>query len=97
MHLAPLSYSLVIMMKDKIYGVRDPYGNRPLCIGKIVPISLGRRKFSLNTCSLLLYNIFEIIILITQMKVQKMHQPKVWLYQVKVVDFYQLVHVMFVK
>ncbi|KAG4079083.1 hypothetical protein HA402_001054 [Bradysia odoriphaga] len=42
MTLAPLSYSLVIMMKDKIYGVRDPYGNRPLCIGKIVPINLGR-------------------------------------------------------
>ncbi|XP_055370882.1 amidophosphoribosyltransferase-like [Condylostylus longicornis] len=41
MKLAPLSYSLVIMLKDKIYGVRDPYGNRPLCIGKIVPISLG--------------------------------------------------------
>lgn len=45
--LAPLSYSLVIMMKDKIYGVRDPYGNRPLCIGKIVPINLGSRKSTL--------------------------------------------------
>lgn len=45
MTLAPLSYSLVIMMKDKIYGVRDPYGNRPLCIGKIVPINLGRRNY----------------------------------------------------
>ncbi|XP_019552328.2 amidophosphoribosyltransferase [Aedes albopictus] len=41
MQLAPLSYSLVIMLKDKIYGVRDPYGNRPLCIGKIVPLSIG--------------------------------------------------------
>lgn len=38
MQLAPLSYSLVIMQRDKIYGVRDPYGNRPLCLGKIVPI-----------------------------------------------------------
>ncbi|XP_073993295.1 amidophosphoribosyltransferase-like isoform X1 [Rhodnius prolixus] len=38
MHLAPLSYSLVIMMRDKIYGVRDTYGNRPLCLGKIVPL-----------------------------------------------------------
>ncbi|CAH0548614.1 unnamed protein product [Brassicogethes aeneus] len=36
MQLAPLSYSLVIMLKDKIYAVRDPYGNRPLCLGKIV-------------------------------------------------------------
>lgn len=41
MKLTKISYSLVIMMKDKIYGVRDPYGNRPLCIGRIVP--LGRR------------------------------------------------------
>ncbi|XP_046984300.1 amidophosphoribosyltransferase-like isoform X2 [Schistocerca americana] len=40
MQLAPLSYSLVIMQDDHIYGVRDPYGNRPLCIGKIVPIKL---------------------------------------------------------
>ncbi|XP_044744460.1 amidophosphoribosyltransferase-like [Coccinella septempunctata] len=36
MHLAPLSYSLVIMLKDRIYAVRDPYGNRPLCLGKIL-------------------------------------------------------------
>ncbi|XP_060533598.1 amidophosphoribosyltransferase-like [Cylas formicarius] len=36
MQLAPLSYSLVIMLKDKIYAVRDPYGNRPLCLGKIL-------------------------------------------------------------
>ncbi|XP_046472385.1 amidophosphoribosyltransferase isoform X2 [Neodiprion pinetum] len=39
MQLAPLSYSLVIMHRDRIYGVRDPYGNRPLCLGKIVPIA----------------------------------------------------------
>ncbi|CAO1392936.1 unnamed protein product [Diamesa serratosioi] len=39
MKLAPLSYSLVIMMKDRIYGVRDPYGNRPLCIGRIMPLN----------------------------------------------------------
>ncbi|XP_045509548.1 amidophosphoribosyltransferase-like isoform X1 [Colias croceus] len=38
MRLAPLSYSLVIMLKDKIYAVRDPYGNRPLCLGKILPL-----------------------------------------------------------
>ncbi|KAL5277436.1 PPAT family protein [Megaselia abdita] len=40
---APLSYSIVIMLKDKIYGVRDPYGNRPLCIGKIVPVDVDRK------------------------------------------------------
>lgn len=44
MELAPLSYSLVIMVRNKIYGVRDCYGNRPLCIGKILPIELGKRK-----------------------------------------------------
>lgn len=42
MQMAPTSYSLVIMLKDRIYGVRDPYGNRPLCIGKIMPIDLGK-------------------------------------------------------
>ena len=27
------------MHKDVIYAVRDPYGNRPLCIGRLIPIS----------------------------------------------------------
>uniref|UniRef100_A0A1B0BY69 Amidophosphoribosyltransferase n=1 Tax=Glossina palpalis gambiensis TaxID=67801 RepID=A0A1B0BY69_9MUSC len=44
MKLAPLSYSLVIMIKDKIYAVRDVYGNRPLCLGKIVPLNVGNLK-----------------------------------------------------
>jgi len=35
----PTSYSLLVMFKDVIYAVRDPYGNRPLCIGRIVPVS----------------------------------------------------------
>uniref|UniRef100_A0A4W4GSK9 Amidophosphoribosyltransferase n=1 Tax=Electrophorus electricus TaxID=8005 RepID=A0A4W4GSK9_ELEEL len=35
----PTSYSLLIMYKDVIYAVRDPYGNRPLSIGRMVPIS----------------------------------------------------------
>ncbi|GAB0090546.1 Amidophosphoribosyltransferase [Sergentomyia squamirostris] len=48
MQLAPLSYSLVIMMKDKIYGVRDPYGNRPLCIGKIVPLNHGKHSINVD-------------------------------------------------
>ncbi|XP_060526713.1 amidophosphoribosyltransferase-like [Cylas formicarius] len=39
MQLAPLSYSLVIMLRNKIYAVRDPYGNRPLCLGKILPFN----------------------------------------------------------
>ncbi|MDD2401369.1 MAG: amidophosphoribosyltransferase [Clostridia bacterium] len=29
------SYSLTVMTEDKIIGVRDPYGNRPLCLGKL--------------------------------------------------------------
>lgn len=29
------SYSLVVMTEDKLVGVRDPYGVRPLCIGKM--------------------------------------------------------------
>lgn len=44
MQLAHLSYSLVIMLKDKIYAVRDIYGNRPLCLGKIVPLNSGNTK-----------------------------------------------------
>lgn len=32
------SYSLLIMHKDIIYAVRDPYGNRPLCIGRLIPV-----------------------------------------------------------
>ncbi|XP_075989297.1 amidophosphoribosyltransferase-like isoform X2 [Anticarsia gemmatalis] len=48
MRLAPLSYSLVIMLKDKIYAVRDPYGNRPLCLGKILPMG---SSFLMNGCA----------------------------------------------
>ncbi|KXJ25881.1 amidophosphoribosyltransferase [Exaiptasia diaphana] len=29
------SYSLVIMTQNSVYAVRDPYGNRPLCVGRI--------------------------------------------------------------
>ncbi len=29
------SYALVIMNEKKLYAVRDPYGNRPLCIGRL--------------------------------------------------------------
>ncbi|XP_050719052.1 amidophosphoribosyltransferase-like isoform X1 [Eriocheir sinensis] len=34
----PTAYSLVILHGDKIYGVRDPFGNRPLCIGRLMPV-----------------------------------------------------------
>lgn len=54
MKLTPLSYSLVIMMDDKIYGVRDPFGNRPLCLGRIVPLQAksnltNGRKYYINS------------------------------------------------
>lgn len=39
MEATPTAYSLALMFEDKIYGVRDPFGNRPLCIGKLLPIS----------------------------------------------------------
>ncbi|KAL3879046.1 hypothetical protein ACJMK2_031360 [Sinanodonta woodiana] len=34
-----LSYALLIMHGEKMYAVRDVFGNRPLCIGKIVKSS----------------------------------------------------------
>ncbi|KAK8745735.1 hypothetical protein OTU49_000352 [Cherax quadricarinatus] len=38
MEATPTAYSLVLLHEDKIYGVRDPFGNRPLCIGRLMPI-----------------------------------------------------------
>lgn len=28
-----MSYSVVVMSYDRLYAIRDPYGNRPLCVG----------------------------------------------------------------
>lgn len=36
MQRAPLAYSLLIMHGPEIFAVRDPFGNRPLCIGKLL-------------------------------------------------------------
>lgn len=36
MSLTPLSYSLAILYDECIYAIRDPFGNRPLCIGALV-------------------------------------------------------------
>ncbi|XP_071787673.1 amidophosphoribosyltransferase-like [Asterias amurensis] len=33
-----LSYSLLIMYGESVYAVRDPYGNRPLCIGRLMGV-----------------------------------------------------------
>ncbi|MGQ9630247.1 MAG: amidophosphoribosyltransferase [bacterium] len=35
------AYSLVVLTKDKLIGVRDPYGFRPLCLGKTRPSHLS--------------------------------------------------------
>ncbi|XP_005105200.1 amidophosphoribosyltransferase isoform X2 [Aplysia californica] len=46
------SYSVVIMHKDHIWAVRDPFGNRPLCIGKLLPADAftGKRETDPNEC-----------------------------------------------
>lgn len=31
------AYALLVMSGDTIYAVRDPYGLRPLCLGKLIP------------------------------------------------------------
>lgn len=35
MHRVQGAYSLTILTKDRLFGVRDPFGVRPLCLGKI--------------------------------------------------------------
>ena len=44
-----LSYSLLIMYGESVYAVRDPYGNRPLCIGRLMGVgyNAGMSSFSL--------------------------------------------------
>jgi len=43
------AYSLVVATKDKMIGVRDPYGLRPLCLGKTAD---GCYVLSSETCAL---------------------------------------------
>ncbi|OCT96866.1 amidophosphoribosyltransferase isoform X1 [Xenopus laevis] len=50
MNETPTSYSLLVMHDDVIYAIRDPYGNRPLCIGRLIPVNNeGRGKRSAET------------------------------------------------
>jgi amidophosphoribosyltransferase len=35
MHRAQGAYSLTILARDAVYGVRDPWGFRPLCLGRV--------------------------------------------------------------
>ena len=48
MHLTPTSYSLAILHNDAIYAVRDPHGNRPLCIGRIMKYGSVSRSSSFD-------------------------------------------------
>lgn len=43
MNLIPTAYALLIMVHDTIYAVRDPFGNRPLCLGTLeLPSTSGK-------------------------------------------------------
>ena len=42
------AYSLVVLAEDKLLGVRDPYGFRPLCIGQL----RGRYCLASESCAL---------------------------------------------
>ena len=48
MSITQCSYALAILTKDGIFGVRDPYGNRPLCVGKVLKPCDGQRD---STCA----------------------------------------------
>ena len=37
MSLTPVSYSLIVMYNECLYATRDPFGNRPLSLGMLVP------------------------------------------------------------
>lgn len=42
-----LSYSLIVMTFDRLYALRDPYGNRPICVAKIFAKEKpGKNKFN---------------------------------------------------
>lgn len=64
MELTKLSYSIVIMEKGRIFGVRDPYGNRPLCIGKLMSLTdPSKGKFILNIVLICNFILFIYVIL----------------------------------
>ncbi|XP_064636847.1 amidophosphoribosyltransferase-like [Lineus longissimus] len=41
----PAAYSLVVMHGDTLYAMRDPFGNRPLCTGKLIGQPLTLEKY----------------------------------------------------
>lgn len=46
MEATPTAYSLVMLHGDTVYGIRDPFGNRPLCIGRLMPVGDVNGKHS---------------------------------------------------
>jgi len=48
------AYSLLIMGEDELIGVRDPFGFRPLCLGKLKAVENGSAAYVLasETCAL---------------------------------------------
>ena len=49
MHRLQGAYSLAIITKDTLYGVRDPFGVRPLCLGALN----GNRILASESCALI--------------------------------------------
>jgi len=44
MRRTPTAYSLVVLHKDKVFAARDPHGNRPLCIGRLVSLASNETR-----------------------------------------------------
>ncbi|VDO78678.1 unnamed protein product [Heligmosomoides polygyrus] len=47
-----MSYSVVVMSYDRLYAIRDPYGNRPLCVGTAYDNERELVRRSSETCAL---------------------------------------------
>ena len=61
MSFTQTSYALLIMSNDRIFAVRDPYGNRPLCLGKIGISSIIENGMLIITIYLLHFYFFIIV------------------------------------
>jgi amidophosphoribosyltransferase len=60
-----LSYSLLVMTHDRIYALRDPYGNRPLCIGTLYTTNTMQNCIGISDMpirmSFMALNIFHVL------------------------------------
>ncbi|VDM78923.1 unnamed protein product, partial [Strongylus vulgaris] len=50
-----MSYSLLVMTYDRLYAIRDPFGNRPLCVGTIYDSSSESHSFQKQSLEPLAY------------------------------------------